>query len=242
LIGKTAVLEFKIVDDKHNLADALRDGAPGGDEILYGQARGGGAQPYLVESNVLMTGDTVTDARVRPGGRLEGPYVTVDLNHAGAETFGNLTTDNVGRELAIVLDNTVYSAPVIKEPIPGGHVQITGNFSFEDAHALAIVLRSGALPAPVKIIEERTVGPSLGRDSIRQGELSFIVGAIAVLVFMAIYYNGAGLLADFGLTLNILLLVCVMAAMQATLTLPGIAGIVLTNVGRRERPGQRADA
>jgi preprotein translocase subunit SecD len=228
LIGKTAVLEFKIVDDKRNLADALRDGAPVGDEILYGQAQGGGAQPYLVESNVLMTGDTVTDARVRPGGRLEGPYVTVDLNHAGAETFGNMTTDNVGRELAIVLDNTVYSAPVIKEPIPGGHVQITGNFSFEEAHALAIVLRSGALPAPVKIIEERTVGPSLGRDSIRQGELSFIVGAIAVLVFMAVYYNGAGLLADFGLSLNILLLVCVMAAMQATLTLPGIAGIVLT--------------
>ena len=228
LIGKTAVLEFKIIDEKHNLGDATRDGAPAGDEILYGQPQGGGAQPYLVQSEVLMTGDTVTDARVRPGGRLEGPYVTVELNQAGTTTFGNLTTDNVGRQLAIVLDNTVYSAPVIKEPIPGGHVQITGNFSFEDAHSLAIVLRSGALPAPVKIIEERTVGPSLGRDSIKQGELSFIVGAIAVLVFMAVYYSGAGILADFGLTLNILLLVCVMAAMQATLTLPGIAGIVLT--------------
>ena len=117
---------------------------------------------------------------------------------------------------------------MIKEPIPGGDVQITGSFSFEEAHELAIVLRSGALPAPVEIIEERTVGPSLGRDSIHQGELSFVVGAIAVLAFMAIYYNGAGLLADFGLTLNILLLVCVMAALQATLTLPGIAGIVLT--------------
>ncbi|HVN92024.1 MAG TPA: protein translocase subunit SecD [Candidatus Binataceae bacterium] len=228
LIGKTAVLEFRIVDDQHNLGDAMRDGAPPGDEILYGQPQSGGAQPYLVRSEVLMTGDTVTDARVRPGGRLEGPYVTVELNSAGASTFATLTTENVGRELAIVLDGTVYSAPVIKEPIPGGHVQITGNFSFEDAHALAIVLRSGALPAPVKIIEERTVGPSLGRDSIRQGELSFVVGAVAVLAFMAFYYNGAGLLADFGLTLNILLLVCVMAAMQATLTLPGIAGIVLT--------------
>jgi preprotein translocase subunit SecD len=228
LIGKTAVLEFKFIDDKHSVSDALRDGPPPGDEILYSPAQAGGAQPYLVESQVLMTGDTVVDARVRPGGRLEGPYVTVELNHAGATTFANLTAENVGRRLAIVLDNTVYSAPVIKEPIPGGHVQITGNFSFEEAHALAIVLRSGALPAPVKIIEERTVGPSLGRDSIRQGELSFIVGAIAVLVFMAIYYSGAGILADFGLTLNILLLVCVMAAMQATLTLPGIAGIVLT--------------
>jgi preprotein translocase subunit SecD len=228
LIGKTAVLEFKIVDDKHSVADALRDGAPPGDEILYGQPQAGGAQPYLVQSETLMTGDTVTDARVRPGGHLEGPYVTVDLDSRGTQIFGNITAENVGRQLAIVLDNTVYSAPVIKEPIPGGHVQITGNFTFDEAHSLAIVLRSGALPAPVKIIEERTVGPSLGRDSIRQGELSFIVGAVAVLAFMALYYSGAGVLADIGLTLNILLLVCVMAAMQATLTLPGIAGIVLT--------------
>ncbi len=228
LIGKTAVLEFKVVDDKHNLADALRDGAPPGDEILYGQPQAGGAQPYLVQSEVLMTGDTVTDARVRPGSRLEGTYVTVDLDSRGAQIFGNITAENVGRQLAIILDNTVYSAPVIKEPIPGGHVQITGNFTIEEAHSLAIVLRSGSLPAPVKIIEERTVGPSLGRDSIRQGELSFIVGAVAVLAFMALYYSGAGVLADIGLTLNILLLVCVMAAMQATLTLPGIAGIVLT--------------
>ncbi|HLW71803.1 MAG TPA: protein translocase subunit SecD [Candidatus Binataceae bacterium] len=228
LIGKTAVLEFKLLDNKHNLADALNSGAPPGDEILYGQPRPGGAEPYLVESQVLMTGETVTDARVRPGGHLEGPYVSVELDAQGAQVFANLTTDNVGRNLAIVLDNTVYSAPVIKEPIPGGHVQITGNFSFDEAHSLAIVLRSGALPAPVKIIEERTVGPSLGRDSIRQGELSFVVGAVAVLAFMALYYSGAGLLADFGLTLNILMLMCVMAAMQATLTLPGIAGIVLT--------------
>lgn len=228
LIGKTAVLEFKIVDDKHSLADAMRDGPPPGDEILYGQPQAGGAQPYLVQSEVLMSGDTVTDARVRPGSRLEGPYVTVDLDSRGAQIFGNITAENVGRQLAIVLDNTVYSAPVIKEPIPGGHVQITGNFTFDEAHSLAIVLRSGALPAPVKIIEERTVGPSLGQDSIKQGELSFIVGAVAVLAFMALYYSGAGILADIGLTLNILLLVCVMAAMQATLTLPGIAGIVLT--------------
>jgi preprotein translocase subunit SecD len=228
LIGKTAVLEFKIVDDKRSLADAQRDGAPPGDEILYGSPQAGGAQPYLVEEPVLMTGDTVTDARVRPGGRLEGPYVTVDLDRRGTDVFGALTAENVGRRLAIILDNTVYSAPVIKEPIPGGHVQITGNFSFDEAHELAIVLRSGALPAPVEIIEERTVGPSLGRDSIRQGELSFIVGALAVLAFMVFYYSGAGVLADFGLSLNILLLVCVMAALDATLTLPGIAGIVLT--------------
>jgi preprotein translocase subunit SecD len=228
LIGKTGVLQFKLVDDSHSVADALRDGPPPGDEILYGPPTRGGREPYLVESPVLLTGDTITDARVRPGGQLEGPYVTVDLDQRGAQIFGAITAANVGRRIAIVLDNVVYSAPVIREPIPGGHVQITGNFTYDEAHELAIVLRSGALPAPVEIIEERTVGPSLGRDSIRQGERSFVVGALVVLIFMAVYYSGAGLLADFGLSLNILLLICVMAAMQATLTLPGIAGIVLT--------------
>jgi preprotein translocase subunit SecD len=228
LIGKTAVLEFKLVDDTHPVEDAVKNGAPPGDEILYGTAERGGKEPYLVESPVLMTGDTVTDARVRPGARLEGPYVAVELDARGADIFDAMTAQNVNRRLAIVLDNTVYSAPVIKERIPGGHVQITGRFSMDEAHDLAIVLRSGALPAPVTIEEERTVGPSLGRDSIRQGEMSFVIGAGAVLIFMAIYYSGAGLLADFGLSLNILLLICVMAALQATLTLPGIAGIVLT--------------
>ncbi len=228
LIGKTAVLEFKLVDDTKNVQDAIKDGPPPGDEILYGTSERGGREPYLVESPVLMTGDVVTDARVRPGARLEGPYVAVELDNRGAGIFDAMTAENVGRRLAIVLDNTVYSAPVIKERIPGGHVQITGRFSMDEAHDLAIVLRSGALPAPVEIEEERTVGPSLGRDSIRQGELSFVIGAGAVLIFMVLYYSGAGLIADFGLSLNILLLICVMAALGATLTLPGIAGIVLT--------------
>lgn len=228
LIGKTAVLEFKLVDDSHSVQDALQNGPPPGDEILYGPPGPGGRQPYLVESPVLMTGDSVVDARVRPGSRLEGPYVAVDLDQRGAKIFDAITAENVGRRLAIVLDGTVYSAPVIKERIPGGKVSITGRFSINEAHDLAIVLRSGALPAPVEIIEERTVGPSLGRDSIHQGELSFVVGALVVLTFMAVYYSGAGVVADVGLILNILLLLCVMAAMEATLTLPGIAGIVLT--------------
>lgn len=228
LIGKTGVLQFKLVDDNHSVSDALRDGPPPGDEVLYGPAGRGGREPYLIETPVLLTGDTITDARVRPGSQLEGPYVTVDLDQRGAQVFSAITSANVGRKIAIVLDNVVYSAPVIREPIPGGHVQITGSFTYDEAHELAIVLRSGALPAPVEIIEERTVGPSLGRDSIHEGELSFVVGALVVLVFMALYYSGAGVLADFGLSLNILLLICVMAALQATLTLPGIAGIVLT--------------
>jgi preprotein translocase subunit SecD len=228
LIGKTAVLVFKLVDDTHSVDDALKDGPPPEDEIVYGSTERGGRTPYLVESPVLMQGDVVTDARVRPGARLEGPYVSVDLDNRGAQIFDTVTGENVGKRLAIILDNTVYSAPVIRERISGGKVEITGRFSIEEAHDLAIVLRSGALPAPVEIAEERTVGPSLGRDSIRQGEISFMVGAAAVLIFMAVYYSNAGLLADFGLSLNILLLICVMAAMQATLTLPGIAGIVLT--------------
>ena len=228
LIGKTAVLEFKLVDDNNNVQDAVKNGPPAGDDLLYGTSERGGREPYLVESPVLMTGDVVTDARVRPGARLEGPYVAVELDNRGAQIFDAMTAENVGRRLAIILDNTVYSAPVIKERIPGGHVQITGRFSMDEAHDLAIVLRSGALPAPVDIEEERTVGPSLGRDSIREGELSFVIGAGAVLIFMAVYYSRAGLLADFGLSLNILLLICVMAALGATLTLPGIAGIVLT--------------
>jgi preprotein translocase subunit SecD len=228
LIGKTGVLQFKLVDNSHSVSDALRDGPPPGDEVLYGPASRGGRERYLIETPVLLTGDTITDARVRPGGQLEGPYVTVDLDQRGAQIFSAITSANVGRKIAIILDNVVYSAPVIREPIPGGHVQITGSFTYDEAHELAIVLRSGALPAPVEIVEERTVGPSLGRDSIHEGELSFVVGALVVLVFMALYYSGAGVLADFGLSLNILLLICVMAALQATLTLPGIAGIVLT--------------
>ncbi len=228
LIGKTAVLEFKLEDDSHSVADALKDGPPPGDEILYGSPQAGGRQPYLVEKQVLMQGDVVTDAAVRPGGKFEGNYVSVELDARGAQIFDALTSENVGRKLVIALDNTVYSDPVIRERIPGGHVQITGRFSLQEAHNLVIVLKSGALPAPIDFEEERTVGPSLGRDSIRAGEISFIVGAVFVLIFMAVYYDRAGILADFGLTLNILLLLCMMAALGATLTLPGIAGIVLT--------------
>jgi preprotein translocase subunit SecD len=228
LIGKTAVLEFKLEDDTHSVADALKDGPPPGDEILYGQPQAGGRTPYLVEKQILMQGDVVTDARVRPGGKFEGNYVSVELDARGAQIFDALTSENVGRKLVIALDNTVYSDPTIRERIPGGHVQITGRFSLQEAHNLVIVLKSGALPAPIEFEEERTVGPSLGRDSIRAGEISFIVGAFFVLVFMPVYYDRAGFLADFGLTLNILLLLCMMAALGATLTLPGIAGIVLT--------------
>jgi preprotein translocase subunit SecD len=175
-----------------------------------------------------MTGDYIADARVRPSSGVEGPYVELILSPSGARLFEKITGENVKRRLAIILDNRVYSAPVIQERIGGGRASITGSFDIKDARDLAIVLRAGALPAPVEIIEERTVGPSLGRDSIRQGILSFIVGGSVVVMFMIVYYKGAGLLADLALLFNILFMVAILAGFKAVLTLPGIAGIVLT--------------
>lgn len=233
IIGKTALLEFKLVDDIHSVEEALRNGPPPGTEILYGYAaRGNGVAservPYLLAARTLMTGEYIQDARVRPGSALEGPYVELILNSGGARLFERITGDNVKRRLAIVLDNRVYSAPVIQERIGGGRASITGSFDMKDARDLAIVLRAGALPAPVEIIEERTVGPSLGRDSIRQGVISFLVGGSMVILFMVAYYKGAGLLADVALVFNVLFLLAVLAGFTAVLTLPGIAGIVLT--------------
>jgi preprotein translocase subunit SecD len=183
--------------------------------------------PYLVQSQALMTGETIADARVRPSTRLEGPYVELVLSSSGARLFERITAENVKKRLAIVLDNKVYSAPVIQERISGGHASITGNFDMKEARDLAIVLRAGALPAPVEIAEERTVGPSLGSDSIRQGVISFIVGSSLVVLFMMVYYKGAGVLADIALIFHILFLLAILAAFKAVLTMPGIAGIVL---------------
>ena len=228
LIGKTALLEFKLVAED-NKATPGADGTIvlQGQEMepLSGQVH---KVPYTLEKKTLMTGDVVADARVRPPTNVEGPYVELVLNDRGARLFEKITAENVGRRLAIILDNTVYSAPVIREKIAGGRAQITGSFDIKEARDLAIVLRAGALPAPVSIAEERTVGPSLGKDSINQGILSFVVGGSLVIVFMAVYYKMAGVLADLAVVLNIVYLLAVLAAFEATLTLPGIAGIVLT--------------
>ncbi|MFQ5902537.1 MAG: protein translocase subunit SecD [Candidatus Binatia bacterium] len=234
LIGKTALLEFKLVDEVNDVEEAVRKGPPPGREILYGYTpRGDGGlgmekSPYLLEARTLMTGDYIADARVRPGSGLEGPYVELILNSNGARLFERITGANVRRQLAIILDNRVYSAPVIQERIGGGRASITGSFDFKEARDLAIVLRAGALPAPVEIVEERTVGPSLGRDSIRQGVISFIVGSALLVLFMFAYYKGGGLLADVALVLNILFMMAVLAGFEAVLTLPGIGGIILT--------------
>ena len=233
IIGKTARLEFKLLDEEHSVDEALKKGVPPGDEILYGKrvdkATGRVTKvPYLVKKRVLLTGDHITDARVRIDPMYNEPYVAINFDRVGAKIFARITKENVKKRLAIILDNVVYSAPVIQEPIPNGRAQITGHFTSQEAHDLAIVLRAGALPAPVKILENRTVGPSLGRDSIRKGVKAAIVGLILVLIFMAVYYRLSGVLADVALLLNMVLIMGALSAFGATLTLPGIAGIILT--------------
>jgi preprotein translocase subunit SecD len=232
LIGKTAVLEFKLVDDQADATRAVQEGPPPGDEVLYGRRvdRNTKAEtrvPYVVKKEILLTGDVISDATVRPSETGE-PYVSVSFDSVGARLFGEATEKNVGKALAIVLDGNVHSAPVIRERIPSGQAQISGGFTYEEASDLAIVLRTGALQAPVQVLEERTVGPSLGADSIRKGVISTVAGAIAVFLFMVIYYRLAGAIADVALLLNLAILLAAMAWLQATLTLPGIAGIVLT--------------
>jgi preprotein translocase subunit SecD len=232
LIGRTAVLEFKLLDEQADVDKALREGPPPGSEILYGRriqrdTKAETKVPYVVKKPVLLTGDLLKTAEVRISDSGE-PYVSVEFNAAGARVFGDVTDKNVGRQLAIVLDGNVHSAPVIRERIPSGQAQITGGFTAEEARDLAIVLRAGALPAPVQILEERTVGPSLGADSVRKGVISTLAGAAAVILFMIAYYRLSGLIADVALILNLLMLLACMAAFHATLTLPGIAGIVLT--------------
>ena len=233
LIGKTALLEFKLLDDAHDVNEALKGNIPPGDEVLYGTRVDPNTNrtyktPYLLKKRTLLTGANLTDARVQIDSQYNEPYVSIDFDKKGARDFERITGENVKKRLAIVLDKKVYSAPVIQEKISGGKARITGRFTTEEARDLAIALRAGALPAPVKILEERTVGPSLGTDSIKKGLISMCVGGLLVVLFMIIYYRGSGFIADIALVINILLIAAGLAGFQATLTLPGIAGIILT--------------
>jgi len=233
IIGKTALLEFKLVDDEGSLDEALRGNVPEGSIVAYGTRDGGttgqrAQVPYLLKNKTLLTGASLETAKVQIADRYGEPNVSIKFNSQGAADFERITGENIRKRLAIVLDGIVHSAPVIQERISGGQAQITGTFTMEEARDLAIVLRAGALPAPVNILEERTVGPSLGTDSIRQGIMATIIGSILVILFMVIYYRFSGLVADSVLILNIIVLLGVLAAFKATLTLPGIAGIVLT--------------
>ncbi|HEY5594698.1 MAG TPA: protein translocase subunit SecD [Nitrospiria bacterium] len=248
LIGKTALLEFKLLDEDHPLSRTLPlsitalneetfmaeygSKVPEGDELMFervadketGEVR---KRPYLVKKRTMMTGDVLTDARVNIG-QFNEPYVSISMNGTGAQVFERITAENVKKRLAIILDNNIYSAPVIQDRIAGGNAQVTGSFTTQEANDLAIVLRAGALPAPVHTIQDLTVGPSLGQDSIRMGIRATILAGVLVILFMMIYYRMSGLVADMALFLNLIVLMGVLAALNATLTLPGIAGIILT--------------
>jgi len=228
LIGKTALLEFKIVDDNADLDKALKGNVPRGDKIYYGKKEvGSSRKAYLIKKQTLLTGDSIVEALVRPDS-YGSNYISIRFNNKGGRIFERITGANIKKRMAIVLDETVYSAPVIQDRISGGSAQITGRFTPEEAHDLAIILRAGSLPAPAKILYEEIVGPSLGADSIRQGLMSVAIAMVFVCTFMLIYYRVAGFVANFALFLNGVFLMAVLAALQATLTLPGIAGIILT--------------
>ncbi|MCL4479513.1 MAG: protein translocase subunit SecD [Deltaproteobacteria bacterium] len=276
IIGKTAQLEFILVDEQPAfLADIIKNTKPLPDGIYAGSNTvslpdGETVQsPYLwayskgqlesflqgkvpdkymigysvikdkntnsttyqtdvLEKNVNLTGDMLSDARMQIGGEYNQPYVSIRFNARGAKLFDQLTGAHVGERLAIVLDNIVYSAPVIRERISGGNAQISGNFTENEAKDLAIVLRAGALPAPVKVLMKNVVGPTLGSDSIKEGMTAAIIGGIMVIAFMLVYYTIAGIIADIGLVLNVMMLLAILAMFGATLTLPGIAGIILS--------------
>ncbi|MDR0454317.1 MAG: protein translocase subunit SecD [Deferribacteraceae bacterium] len=234
LIGQTAQLSFYLVDSGADAAVAVETGnIPYGDILVFqketekSSGRVTARIPYLLKREVLLTGDSLMDAGVTYNQYSE-PVVSFRFDPAGARIFEDLTANNTGQFLAIVLDNNVYSAPRINERIPGGSGTITGNFTLDTAKDLAIVLRAGSLPAPVNILENRTVGPSLGRDSIEKGVKASIVGLVIIMIFMLIYYKISGLIATVGLICNFLVLLGALCGLKATLTLPGIAGIILT--------------
>ncbi len=233
LLGKTARLEFKMVAEDTNPEEAAKGMLKPGTQLLYerkvnSQTGEATETPLVVYEKSALTGDLLADAQVRIDTRFNEPYVAIDFNPVGAKRFDQITAANVGKRMAIVLDDTIYSAPVIRERISGGSAQISGSFNEQEATDLAIVLRAGSLPAPVKILENRTVGPSLGQDSINQGIVSVIVGGLLVIAGMAIYYNLSGLVANIVLVLNVFFIMALLSLFKATLTLPGIAGIVLT--------------
>ncbi len=233
LIGKTALLEFKLVDEENSLENALAGKIPEESKIYYQrnvdkETRIESKTPFLLKKQTVLTGDSLVTAEVRIDQSYNEPYVSITFDKPGARRFRQITRENVKKRLAIVLDNNIYSAPVIQEEIAGGQAQITGRFDIEEARDLAIVLRAGTLPAPVTILEERDVGPSLGKDSIEKGIKSIMIGGLLVVVFALMYYKLSGAIADLALFLNLIILLGALAYFGASLTLPGIAGIILT--------------
>jgi len=226
LIGKTARLSFHEVHPSLSAEDGRQGRAPPGYKVYPAVDKDDGDQ--VLRETPVVRGDELVDAQPAFDQRTNEPIITFRFNNAGARKFGNFTKENVNRPFAIVLDEQVISAPVIREPILGGSGQISGSFTVETANQLAIQLRSGALPAKLTIIEERTVGPSLGADSIEAGKWAIIVGFIGVMAYMTLGYGLFGLFAMIALVVNLAFIIAALSLLQATLTLPGIAGIVLT--------------
>jgi len=215
LLGKTAQLTFRIVSE---------DDGFGSEKLILSENN----EELTVSKRIVISGDNLVDAQPQFDNQSNQPLVHFNLDRLGAQKFGRVTTDNIGRRLAIVLDDSVISAPTIREPITGGSGTISGGFSFQEATDLALLLRSGALPAPINIIEERTVGPDLGKDSIDAGLFSLIIGFILVIIFMFIKYRIFGLVSNISLIANLFMMLGILTILEATLTLPGIAGIILT--------------
>src|SRR5258706_11583382 len=226
LLGKTAKMEFRMVDTTVSPDQAQQGRVPPDSEVLMSSTSP--KIPYVIKKQVLVSGGDLTDAQPGFDQRSGEPIVSFKFNTSGARKFAQVAQENVGRPFAIVLDNEVISAPVIREPILGGSGQISGNFTVQSANDLAILLRAGALPAKLTPIEQRVVGPGLGQDSINKGKYASIVGAILVVIFMLVTYGLFGLFANIAVAINVGMIFGILSLLNATLTLPGIAGIVLT--------------
>lgn len=227
LLGKTAKLSFRLVDQTMTAQQALATRVPQGAEILF-MTEFDPPQPILVRKRVMVSGESLTDAQPGFDQQTNEPIITFQFDTSGARKFGEVTAANVGRPFAIVLDNEVISAPNIREPILGGRGQISGGYTVQTANDLAVLLRAGALPAPLNILEERTVGPGLGADSVEAGRIAAIIGFAAVIIYIALSYGLFGVFANVALIVNVFLIAATLSVLGATLTLPGIAGIVLT--------------
>jgi preprotein translocase subunit SecD len=226
ILGKTAKMEFRMVDESVPPDQAQKGSLPPEDDLLMSATPP--KVPYVIKKQVLVSGGELSDAQTGFDQRSGEPVVNFKFNSLGARKFAQATAENVGQRFAIILDNEVISAPVIREAIPGGQGQISGNFTVQSANDLAVLMRAGALPAPLTVVEERTVGPGLGQDSIEKGELAAYVGAIMVIVFMLVTYRLFGVFANIAVVINVAMIFGLLSLLNATLTLPGIAGIVLT--------------
>ena len=226
ILGQTAKMEFRMVDPSVSPDQAQQGRVPADSEVLMSEQSP--KVPYVIKKQVLVSGGDLTDAQPGFDQRTNEPIVNFKFNSSGSRKFAQATSENVGQPFAIILDNKVISAPVIREPITGGQGQISGSFTVQSANELALLLRAGALPAPLTVIEERTVGPGLGQDSIEKGKLAAYIGSIMVIVFMLVTYRLFGVFANIAVAINVAMIFGVLSLLNATLTLPGIAGVVLT--------------